>query len=38
MIFRSEKLVGRILQHGYDLNTGKVTERYGPTQIEFSLA
>lgn len=38
MIFRSEKLVGRILQHGYDLTTGKVTERFGPTQIEYSLA
>ncbi len=38
MIFRSEKLVGRILQHGYDLTTGKVTERYGPTQVEYSLA
>ncbi len=38
MIFRSERLVGRILQHGYDVATGKVIERYGPTQIPFSLA
>ena len=38
IIFRSERLVGRILQHGYDLATGKVIERYGPTQIPFSLA
>ncbi len=38
VIFRSERLVGRILQHGYDVATGKVIERYGPTQVPFSLA
>ena len=38
IILRSEKLVGRILQHGYDLQTNKVIERYGPTQIPLSLA
>ena len=37
MIFRSQRLVGRILQHGYDLTNNSVIERYGPTQIPFAL-
>jgi predicted metal-dependent enzyme (double-stranded beta helix superfamily) len=37
VIFRSERLVGRILQHGYDPQTNKVIERSGPTQIPFEL-
>lgn len=37
MIFRSQRLVGRILQHGYDLTNNSVIERYGPTQIPFTL-
>ena len=38
MIFRSQRLVGRILQHGYDLTNNSVIERYGPTQIPFALS
>ena len=37
LIFRSERLVGRILQHGYNLTDGSVIERYGPTQIPYVL-
>ncbi|HWG04739.1 MAG TPA: hypothetical protein VG271_06980 [Beijerinckiaceae bacterium] len=38
VIFRSERLVGRLLQHGYDLQTNSVIERSGPTQVPFDLA
>jgi predicted metal-dependent enzyme (double-stranded beta helix superfamily) len=37
VIFRSERLVGRVLQHGYDLEAKKVIERSGPTQVPFEL-
>jgi predicted metal-dependent enzyme (double-stranded beta helix superfamily) len=37
VIFRSERLVGRLLQNGYDLQTGAVVERSGPTQIPFDI-
>jgi predicted metal-dependent enzyme (double-stranded beta helix superfamily) len=37
VILRSERLVGRLLQHGYDPQTNKVIERSGPTQIPFEL-
>jgi predicted metal-dependent enzyme (double-stranded beta helix superfamily) len=37
VILRSEVLVGRILQHGYDPATGTVIERSGPTQIPFEV-
>jgi predicted metal-dependent enzyme (double-stranded beta helix superfamily) len=38
VIVRSERLVGRHLQNGYDLATGAVTARSGPEQIPFSIA
>jgi predicted metal-dependent enzyme (double-stranded beta helix superfamily) len=38
VILRSERLVGRILQHGYDPQTNKVVQRSGPTQVPFNLA
>jgi predicted metal-dependent enzyme (double-stranded beta helix superfamily) len=37
VILRSERLVGRVLQHGYDPKTNKVIERSGPTQVPFDL-
>jgi predicted metal-dependent enzyme (double-stranded beta helix superfamily) len=37
VILRSERLVGRVLQHGYDPATNKVVERSGPTQVPFEL-
>jgi predicted metal-dependent enzyme (double-stranded beta helix superfamily) len=37
LIFRSEVLVGRILQQGYNLETKEVVRRSGPTQIPFTL-
>lgn len=37
VILRSERLVGRVLQHGYDEVTKKVVERSGPTQVPFEL-
>ena len=38
VILRSERLVGRVLQHGYDPSTNKVVERSGPIQMPFSLS
>lgn len=38
IIFRSEVLVGRVMQHGYDLEARTVTERSGPRQIPFVVA
>jgi predicted metal-dependent enzyme (double-stranded beta helix superfamily) len=38
VILRSERLVGRHLQNGYDLKTGAVTARPGPEQIPFDIA
>ena len=37
LIFRSQRLVGKILQHGYDLEKNSVIERMGPTQIPYTL-
>jgi hypothetical protein len=37
LIFRSEVLVGRILQQGYNMETKEVVRRSGPTQIPFTL-
>lgn len=37
VILRSEVLVGRILQHGYDPATKTVIERFGPEQIPFKI-
>jgi predicted metal-dependent enzyme (double-stranded beta helix superfamily) len=37
VILRSERLVGRVLQHGYDPASGSVVERSGPTQVPFEL-
>ena len=37
VILRSERLVGRVLQHGYDPATNQVVERHGPTQVPFEL-
>jgi predicted metal-dependent enzyme (double-stranded beta helix superfamily) len=38
VIVRSERLVGRHLQNGYDLKTGVVTARPGPEQVPFDIA
>jgi predicted metal-dependent enzyme (double-stranded beta helix superfamily) len=38
IIFRSEVLVGRVMQHGYDLKAKTVTERSGPPQIPYDFA
>ena len=38
VILRSQKLVGRVLQHNYDPSTNSVTEQSGPTQIPYVLA
>jgi predicted metal-dependent enzyme (double-stranded beta helix superfamily) len=38
IIFRSERLVGRHLQNGYDLETGEVVARPGPEQVPFDIA
>lgn len=37
VILRSERLVGRVLQHGYDPAAKTVVERHGPTQVPFEL-
>jgi predicted metal-dependent enzyme (double-stranded beta helix superfamily) len=37
VILRSERLVGRVLQHGYDPENKTVIERHGPTQVPFEL-
>lgn len=37
VIVRSERLVGRVLQHGYDPQAKTVVERSGPTQVPFDL-
>jgi hypothetical protein len=38
VIIRSERLVGRVLQHNYDPATNSVVERSGPEQIPYQLA
>jgi predicted metal-dependent enzyme (double-stranded beta helix superfamily) len=37
VILRSERLVGRVLQNGYDPQTNKVIQRSGPTQVPFDV-
>jgi predicted metal-dependent enzyme (double-stranded beta helix superfamily) len=37
VILRSEVLVGRVLQRGYDPATNSVIERSGPTQVPFAI-
>jgi len=37
VIIRSERLVGKVLQHNYDPATNSVVQRSGPEQIPFSL-
>jgi predicted metal-dependent enzyme (double-stranded beta helix superfamily) len=38
MILRSQRLgEGTVLQHQFDLETGKILERYGPAQIPYEL-
>ena len=37
VILRSQKLVGRVLQHRYDERTNKVSMGSGPTQIPYEL-
>ena len=37
VIVRSERLVGRVLQRGYDPAKNTVVERAGPTQVPFEL-
>jgi predicted metal-dependent enzyme (double-stranded beta helix superfamily) len=38
IIVRSERLVGRVLQHGFDPAARTVREMSGPTQVPFELA
>jgi hypothetical protein len=38
IIFRSVRLVGRVLQNGYDPGTSKVIQRSGPNQMPFEIA
>jgi len=37
MILRTERLVGRTLQHGYDPKTNGVKEMWGPKQVPYAL-
>ena len=37
VIIRSERLVGKVLQHGYDPVARTVSQRSGPTQIPYPL-
>jgi predicted metal-dependent enzyme (double-stranded beta helix superfamily) len=37
MILRTERLVGRIMQHGYDPKTNAVKEMWGPKQVPYAL-
>ena len=38
IIFRSVRLVGRVLQNGYDPATNTVIQRSGPKQVPFEIA
>jgi hypothetical protein len=38
IIFRSVRLVGRVLQNGYDPTTNTVVERSGPKQTPYEFA
>lgn len=37
MIVRSERLVGKVLQSGYDINAKTVVQRSGPKQVPYEL-
>lgn|SRR6478672_9505661 len=37
LIVRSERLVGKVLQNGYDKNAKTVVQRSGPKQVPFEL-
>jgi predicted metal-dependent enzyme (double-stranded beta helix superfamily) len=37
LIVRSERLVGKVLQNGYDMNAKTVVQRSGPKQVPFEL-
>lgn len=37
LILRSERLVGRTLQHGYDPDAQTVKDMWGPTQVPFEV-
>lgn len=37
MIVRSERLVGKVLQNGYDMKANKVVQRSGPQQVPYEL-
>ena len=37
MIVRSERLVGKVLQGGYDMNAKTVVQRSGPKQVPYEL-
>lgn len=37
VILRSERLVGRVLQHGFDPQNHSVKEMWGPTQVPYAL-
>ena len=38
LIVRSKRVVGRVMQNGYDLAAKKVVKRWGPEQVPYSLA
>lgn len=38
MIVRSERLVGKVLQNGYNMNAKTVVQRSGPEQVPYELA
>jgi hypothetical protein len=38
MIVRSQRLVGKVLQNGYNPDTQTVVQRSGPVQVPFDLA
>jgi len=37
LIVRSRRVVGRVMQNGYDESAKKVTKRWGPEQVRYSL-
>ncbi|MFN3890662.1 MAG: hypothetical protein ACK4MV_09700 [Beijerinckiaceae bacterium] len=37
LIVRSKRVVGRVMQNGYDLAGKKVSKRWGPEQVPFSM-
>ena len=37
LIFRSQRLVGKVMQHGYDLQNKTIISRWGPTQIPYTF-